>query len=377
MKLSFLDPLYAAPGPVAGVYLDTSRDIDDPDHAIELRWRHLSDDLRAQGADDAAVAALASRVGSDRAVPGPHGQALFATYDGRTVLAEELPEPPAHDTARVGEVPDALPLAVQHAPDIAYVAVTVGREHAGHAGHAEDPGDAGEIVATFQTGRWPMSRVAPGPVATRRAPAEDWPRAAARIADDAAELVRRAGAEAIVVGASERDAWARGALVNRLPGRLRDRVVPVGAGAASAGRALLEGELAAVLTGRLSEHDRHQTDLFLAQRARHRTASEGMTAAVAALQRGQAQALLVSRPPRAGDRPMRPLWGGPEPTHIAGSAEELRAFGVTVARERPADALLVRAAAGTSAELVIVPDTEPHMDDGVGVLLRYTVTRQP
>ncbi|MDW6057428.1 hypothetical protein SAZ11_04315 [Streptomyces sp. FXJ1.4098] len=50
MRLSFLEPLYKQPGPFASVYLDTSRDsaIEDPDAAIELRWRHLRDALLSE-----------------------------------------------------------------------------------------------------------------------------------------------------------------------------------------------------------------------------------------------------------------------------------------------------------------------------------------
>jgi hypothetical protein len=126
VKLTFLDPLYATRGPYASVYLDTSRYIDDPDKAIGLRWRHLRDELTAQGADAAGIAALAEAVGDDREISGRHGQAIFATH-GRLVLKEELPQSPVRDSACYGAVPDAMPLAIQHAPDIPYAAVTVHR----------------------------------------------------------------------------------------------------------------------------------------------------------------------------------------------------------------------------------------------------------
>ncbi|MGW2635258.1 hypothetical protein ACWC2K_39070, partial [Streptomyces chattanoogensis] len=58
MRLDFLEPLYKEAGPYASVYLDTSRDsaIEDPDAAIALRWRHLRDDLIAEGADPDSLA---------------------------------------------------------------------------------------------------------------------------------------------------------------------------------------------------------------------------------------------------------------------------------------------------------------------------------
>ena len=39
MDLSFLTPLYETPGPVASVYLDTTRAEESGAQEIELRWR--------------------------------------------------------------------------------------------------------------------------------------------------------------------------------------------------------------------------------------------------------------------------------------------------------------------------------------------------
>ncbi|MDQ0957153.1 hypothetical protein QFZ66_001031 [Streptomyces sp. B4I13] len=115
MELTFLDPVYARPGPYACAYLDTSRDIPDPESAISLRRRHLRQALAGQGTDDATVAAVADVAGSDREVAGRHGQAIFASQ-GHLALVEEVPDPPAHDAARFSALPDVMPLAVQHAP---------------------------------------------------------------------------------------------------------------------------------------------------------------------------------------------------------------------------------------------------------------------
>ncbi|WP_406368141.1 hypothetical protein [Streptomyces sp. NBC_01546] len=41
MRLQFLTPLCARPGPIASVRLDTSREIDAPDRAVDLGWREL------------------------------------------------------------------------------------------------------------------------------------------------------------------------------------------------------------------------------------------------------------------------------------------------------------------------------------------------
>ncbi|MDW6062554.1 hypothetical protein SAZ11_36630 [Streptomyces sp. FXJ1.4098] len=164
MKLTFLEKLYARPAPVACAYLDTSRDIDDPDKAIGLRRRHLQDTLAAQGTDAATLAAVAGSVGTDRDLPGRHGQAIFASH-GQLLLAEELPEPPTGEVATFTELPDAMPLAVQHAPDIPYVAVV--------AKHADQRGEPRavpkELEVEFQPGRWALIQVVPATDAGGRA----------------------------------------------------------------------------------------------------------------------------------------------------------------------------------------------------------------
>ncbi|MGX4695274.1 baeRF2 domain-containing protein [Streptomyces sp. JNUCC 63] len=367
MELTFLDPVYAQPGPYACAYLDTSRDIPDPEAAINLRRRHLREHLARKGADDATVAAVAGVAGTDQEIAGRHGQAIFASH-GRLALVEELPDPPAHDAARFGALPDVMPLAVQHAPDIPYAAATVHRVTHPEAGEPE------ELQVDFQTGRWPSSAVTPGRCHHRSGPAAEWPYAATEIAGELAELAHRGGAEAIVLGG---EVWARNVLVNRLPEPLRERVVTVAGNGHVAGdgegRALLEQELSEVFRGRMRARDQAQVETFRARRARHTGAGEGMVAVVAALQRAQASGLLLNTPV---DPPVR-LWAGSEPTQIALSGADLESFGVLGFQEEPPGAALIRALVRTGAELVVVEREELPLEDGVGVLLRYTDHTDP
>lgn len=373
MKLSFLHPLTKEPGPWASVYLDTSRDIDDPDKAISLRWRHQRDALRAQGADPATVSALEAVVGTDRDLPGRHGQALFAAH-GHLALAEELPEPPVRDTARVGGLPDAMPLALQHAPDIAYLAVALTRsDPVRRTGDGNGQRPADRVLIAYEAGRWPMSRATPGPRTTHLVALEEWQHAARRIAQELADLADRRHAEIVVLRRDTGDSWLSGVLVNRLPIHLQNSltVVEEDPGTASGGddgRALDEEHVADVLHGRLSKADQRHVDAFHTQRARHRARSEGAGAVVTALQRGQAQAVLLSPPAGLPER----LWTAARPSRIAWSAEELEAFGASELREEPADTALLHAVLRTGAELVVLPpDDDIPPADGLGVVLRY------
>ncbi|MDX2644138.1 hypothetical protein PV341_11210 [Streptomyces sp. PA03-1a] len=335
MKLSFLQPLFDRPGPWASAYLDTSRDVADPDRVIARRWRHLRDDLTAHGADPATVHALHAAVGMDDNLPGRHGQALFATR-GELVLAAELPEPPVHDTADLDDLPDALPLVVQRAPDLPYLAVFVGRTE-----------DGGGIQVAAQTERWPAGRIDTDPAVRQTVPAEDWQRTAPRLAGDLTDLADRGAAEVLVLGRDLGDPRTAGVLVDHMPERLGNALVTVGTGnpGGAPDRALLEEHLARELGGRLNAADQARLEAYLMQRAQDRTACEGTGAVVAALGRADAEAVLVNDPP-------------PLPGHLPAGPGE------------PAGAALLRAAACTGAELVVVPRGTLALDDGVGVLLR-------
>ncbi|MFF4573907.1 hypothetical protein [Streptomyces sp. NPDC001410] len=164
------------------------------------------------------------------------------------------------------------------------------------------------------------------------------------------------------------DVWARGILVRRLPPALRGRVFTLeGAGESRPGRALLEYRLEILFSGRMAEHDRSLLAAFLAQRAHGGASAEGLAPAVSALQRGRVKALFLNNHPES---PLR-LWAGQEPGQLALTEQELRSYGLQDVREERADAVLTRALVGTRAELVLVPEQQVRLHEGVGVLLRY------
>lgn len=365
MKLSFLGPLYARPGPYGCAYLDTSRDIEDPDRTIDLGRRHVHDTLAAQGADMATTGAVTRAVGADHGIPGRHGQAVFAAR-GHLALVEELPQPPARDTATFTAVPDAMPLARQHAPDIPYTVVAV------HRVHEPESVPDGVWEIDVQSGRWPVARVAPGPLVRRRVTYDQWPHAATETAAELAEAADGGEPETIALCGPP---TMTAALAGRLPRRLTDRVTRITKNPDNAedwseppGRAILEADLARLFDGRMSARDQARLDRFLSCRARGSGAVEGLAATVAALRRGQVEALLVSDPPE----PRPPLYVGLAPRQLGLSVTELHVLGVDSCWEEPApDAALIRAAVGTGAELVVVARDRLPLTDGVGALLRY------
>ncbi|MEW2486568.1 hypothetical protein [Streptomyces sp. NPDC048411] len=364
MRLSFLEPLYAEPGPYVSVYLDTSRDVDHPERAIALRWRRLRESLSRQGADRSLLNALEEVVGADTEVPGVHGQAVFAAH-GTLVLDGELPSPPEHDSARYSTLPDAMPLVTQHVPEIPYMAVVV------HYGGLPTAVTHGWVTLEAETGTWPASTVTPGERLHRKVAVATWHRASVRLGHRLDERARRAHTDAVVVGGDE---WACNVLIRRLPHTLRDKVVRVGGPTPTdTGRALLEPQLDGVFRGRMAAHDWELVDVFISRRALDGPLTEGLAATVAALQRGQVAVLLLNRPPESSLR----LWVGSRPAQLALTEAELVSFGVRAPREERADEALVRALVGTGAELVVVPESALRLYEGVGALLRYTDASTP
>lgn len=97
-------------------------------------------------------------------------------------------------------------------------------------------------------------------------------------------------------------------------------------------------------------------------------AVSGLTPTVEAVRQARVETLLLS------DEDTRDrLWIGPDPMHVAATADELRdEFGVADPREDRADAALIRAAAATDSELVLLPTNGAPKDVQVGAVLRYT-----
>ncbi|MFF2809645.1 hypothetical protein ACFVT2_21215 [Streptomyces sp. NPDC058000] len=359
MELAFLNAVYASGGPYVCAYLDTSRNTVEPDRAMARRRRRVCETLAEQGADAATVEAVAAVAGCDRDIAGRHGQAIVASH-GRVVLTEELPEPPARDEATFTALPDLMPLAVQHAPDIRYVAATV------HSRPGPPAAPPDELEVAYQAGTWPSSVVAPGVCHRMSGTAVGWLDGAGQVADSIAELARRTGAETIVLSGIT---WARNALADHLSVRWRKRMVTSGGDGypAPEGRALMEHDLSAAFRGQLRMTDRGRLDLFRARRTSRHGAVEGLPDVVAALRRSQVGTLLLNVPLRFPGQ--LPVSAGATP--VDPSDMDLEPYGALGFRGGPARAAVIRAAVRTGAGLVVVPHGHLVLDDGLGALLRY------
>src|SRR3954454_14592749 len=97
MDVSFLEPVFAAPGPYASVCADVTHTSENADTELELRVRAISERLTEQGAPEAVVEAGRGRLleANEGGAPGRlRGGGLIAAADGSVVLDEPLVDAP-------------------------------------------------------------------------------------------------------------------------------------------------------------------------------------------------------------------------------------------------------------------------------------------
>ncbi|MFC7549922.1 Vms1/Ankzf1 family peptidyl-tRNA hydrolase [Plantactinospora sp. GCM10030261] len=368
MQLSFLRPLYARPGPWASVYLDASRDTEDAAPALDLRWRALREELDHQGAEPRTLDALDAVIRQHTPRIGDYGLAAFAT-DGQVVLTDYLTAPPRRDLAAHGPLPHTMPLVAQKGERVPWVRVVVGL-----TGADVDGVSAGEVARRAHVHgaeRYPIHRAQPGGWSQSRYQREamtSWKRNAGDGAAATADLAERLGAEVVVVAGEPR---ARQLLAAQLPRWWQDRVVQIDAGSPAWGAKTeaLDDMTAQAVAEAAAERVARARDRFGMQE----DVGGGLDAVVEALQRGQVDTMLIVDDPSSTDQ----LWVGPEATDIATRPDGLAGLAARPQRVR-ADAALIRALAGTDADVTVLGrDEAPDLPDGVGAVLRFVDAGTP
>src|SRR3954467_14168003 len=116
MDLSFLEPVFAAPGPYATVCADVSHATESAPAETELRVRAVAERLTEQGAPEAVVEAVRSRLleANDGGGAGRlKGRALVVASDCSVPLDQALVDAPTREIAEWSDQPDLLPVLRQ------------------------------------------------------------------------------------------------------------------------------------------------------------------------------------------------------------------------------------------------------------------------
>ncbi len=373
MQLSWLRPLFDTPGPYATVYLDATRASEDAAHEIDLRWRAAREKLTADGAPAALLDAMEKAALTPTGASGDHGLALVGAGE-RLLLARSLPGRPARETASWSPVPHLFPLVRAYAWTVPHVLVLVDRSGADisvYGPHGERLDDH-----TVEGKTWPLRKVPVGGWAHLRYQHKVenlWESNAETVAADIDRIVADTRAPLVLVGgdmrAMEKLESALGELAKAAYVRLetggRAAGIDEEALDAAVERAVTERAIAAVtaVTGRFAE-----------EQGRGGAAVDGHAPVVEALRRAQVETLLLQDDPSSTTT----LWTSAEdPALVATTAVELTDLGVAAPVQDRADAVLLRALAGTDAGIVLTPQGGPQLTDGVGAVLRYADASTP
>ncbi len=359
ISVQHLRDAYEGTAPFATVVLDVSRNTEDADHQVQLRWRAAAERLTGEGAAEDVVTALAARALDLHHEPGDLSRFLVADTAGVTLDLLVPGRQPDH--ASLGPLPELASLVEAELTALPHVLVVVDRLGA----EVSEIGRGAEVTTEVEGSDQPVRKVPGGGWSHRRFQqrAENmWERNAKEVAEAVSSAVRRSGAQLIAVAG---DVRAAEKLVEQLPQRDQEILVRLDSGSRSDGSdeaALREelGRAVALRIGRVAQQAREQMRQEL---GRGGAAADGTDAVLTALQRAQVATLVIRR----GWADDSPVWVGPEAVHLARDADDLSGLGVEHPQQARLDAAVIRAAVGTDAtvELAVGQGAD------VAALLRY------
>ncbi len=372
MDVSFLEPVFSAPGPYATVCADVTHTTENADAELELRVRAATERLAEAGAPDVVVDAVRTRLlEANEGGPGGtlRGRALIVASDGSVVLDEVLADTPRPELAEWSPSPNLLPVLAQLAgrvPHVVVVADRVGADIsvAALAGHPDEEkqveGDTFHM-RKVKVGGWAHN--------TYMHTAENqWVENADQVAEEIASLARRLRPAFVLIAG---DVRARQILTDRASGVWKDLVVTMDEGGRAAGadrEPVTRREIELV-----AEHEaRECADILEKVQAAgaHGLSATGKEAVVDALRKGQVETLVIADDP--GEDTL--LVGG-SPLELGVNQHDMDALGIH-GEIVPADRALLAAAVAGSAGVVVVPRSAMP-GEPVAAVLRYTDDSTP
>lgn len=370
MDLAFLKTLYERPGPYASVYADLTRTTEDAVKAVELRWRALRADLEDQNTPEDTLRAVERAIDEEIVMRRSEGVVVFAA-DGEVVHRERLDGPPRTPRATLGPLPDVLPYLAERGERFPHLLAVVDRrggaidcvDARGRREHIDVRGDEDYPIRKVKAGDWNQSRF-------QRSSEGVWKANAKKVAREIDQAAKRCNAEAIVIAG---DTHARNAVLDEVSTGVLEQTVETDKNTDITDPDL-DSELHRLLRLKTFERVMTVAERFDRELANGERAVSGLPETTRALRHGQVETLLLTETPDADDR----VWIGPDPAQVAATAAELREeFGVTDPEQERADAALVRAAAATDSELVVLPSDGEAPNIPVGAVLRFTMTPDP
>jgi hypothetical protein len=378
MDVTFLEPVVAATGPCATVCADVTHVSENADTELELRVRGVAERLTEQGAPEAVVEAVRSRLleGNEGGPAGTlRGRAVIVASDGSVVLDQALVDAPLREVAEWGAQPDVLPVLRQLPGRVPHVRVLIDRTGAdityvGTPGQVHDD-DTDEQTVEGETFHLRKVRVGGWAHDHWQNSAENqWEANAARVAERITSYARRLSPQFVLIAG---DVRARNILAGMADDVWKDLVVTMDEGgrAAGADRAPVDEREGALV----AEHEARECARVLEQvqaAAAHGLSVTGTAYVVEALRKNQVETLVLADEP---DREF--LFVGNTPLELGVDPADIGALGGRAAHETPAERALVAAAVTTKADVVVLPRSAMPGDIPVAAVLRYTDASTP
>jgi len=373
MDVSFLEPVFAATGPFATVCADVTHTTENADTELDLRVRGIAERLTEQGAPEAVVEAVRSRLseGNDGGEAGTlKGRAVVVASDGSVVLDQALVDAPLREVAEWGPQPNVLPVLRQLPGRVPHIVVLADRTGAditfmGGPGQVDEEetveGDTFQI-RKFQGGGWAHHRY-------QHNTENKWIHNAEEVATRISSMVRRLSPRFVLVAG---DVRARQILTDRATDLWSDLIVSMDEGgrAAGADREPVDRRMAELI----AEHEARECAEVLEQiqaAAAHGLSVTGKEPVVAALRKGQVETLVLSDQPDDDT-----LLVGGSALELGVNQHDMDALGIhgdVVA----ADRALLAAAVASSAGVVVVPRSAMPDEVPTAAVLRYTDASTP
>lgn len=381
MELGLLKPLFDRLGPWASVYIDTTRATEDAHKQQKLRERSVASQLIDAGADPYTCRAVAERLAHEPASGAPPGRALFAA-GAEIVLDIPLRTPPVRIEATWSLLPHIAPLPGLLGEEPACLVAYIDR-----TGADLELRDAqrSRALATAQGKEWRGRGHRSIPTDRyewhyRNKVENSWNETAGIIADELTRQWPESGARLVVLAGDSRE---RRAVRNRLPERIRAVTVEAENGSRSAGasRSLLDRQIAQACAAYAQTRLQEALNRFHAGRGRpgeHGVrgadsnpgdAAEGLPAVVDAARSHQVSTLLLGQ--GAADAG-RDVWIGPGADQVAVQRGQAQAMGISKPERARADDALLRSAAAADAEVLLVPEGMQGPAGGLGAVLRWS-----
>lgn len=376
MDLGFLRPLYQNSAPVASVHINTSRTTTDDAKEIELRRRHLCQELALLGTDTATLDVLQEAIREETPrTYGEHGQSLFASQ-GQLLGAHTLDVPPERDQALWMPIPDPLPLVVDQGRHLPYVLVALDRVNAKVTGYTAPGATQRPAVAEDSTGQTmhnidgPGGRSGPG---QRRglgarsdighSAQEIWRENTAQVAQRVHEAAQAVNAQAILVGGDEEAITYLRENLGPRKLTIPIRIIAGGRGGTAAQERLHQAAQQELHDLVAQQHDQVLSDYR--QKLGRDQAVDGIDAIASMLSEARVQTLLLGAQ-RQGEQH---LWGSiDEPVLVAKNQADLDGSGKTF--RAPAGALMLRSAVAADSQFTELLEQGRTSADN-GAILRF------